>query len=203
MDEANGQASAQDEPVEEVGEVAKGPDPKTSGGRNVLPVIIAVFIVIIIGVAVFYQMKGTSSNNSNNQVTSASQAEVTPGATVNATTSASSQTQAAPVSELKIEDLKIGSGAAVKKGDKVIVDYVGTLTDGTKFDSSNDHNIDFTFTVGAGEVIAGWDQGLIGMKVGGSRKLTIPPALGYGDRAVGPIPANSTLIFTIDLLKIE
>ena len=105
---------------------------------------------------------------------------------------------------LQIEDIKIGEGNEVKKFDIVTVNNTGTLEDGTKFDSSlNPGRTPFRFTVGAGQVIKGWDEGLMGMKVGGKRKLTIPPELGYGSRDNGPIPANSTLIFDIDLLGIE
>lgn len=105
---------------------------------------------------------------------------------------------------LQIEDIKIGEGSEVKKFDIVTVNYTGTLEDGTKFDSSlNPGRTPFRFTVGAGQVIKGWDEGLMGMKVGGKRKLTIPPELGYGSRDNGPIPANSILIFDIDLLGIE
>ena len=105
---------------------------------------------------------------------------------------------------LQIEDIKIGEGNEVKKFDIVTVNYTGTLEDGTKFDSSlNPGRTPFRFTVGAGQVIKGWDEGLMGMKVGGKRKLTIPPELGYGSRDNGPIPARSTLIFDIDLLGIE
>lgn len=100
------------------------------------------------------------------------------------------------------EDLVVGTGATAAVGDTVTVQYVGTLTNGTKFDSSYDRNQPFVFRVGAGQVIAGWDQGVPGMKVGGKRRLTIPPSLGYGNQAVGPIPANSTLVFDIDLVSI-
>ena len=105
---------------------------------------------------------------------------------------------------LVIEDIKIGEGQEVEKFNIVTVNYTGLLENGTKFDSSlNPGRTPFRFTVGAGQVIKGWDEGLIGMKVGGKRKLTIPPELGYGSRDNGPIPANSTLIFEIDLLGIE
>ena len=105
---------------------------------------------------------------------------------------------------LVIEDIKIGDGQEVEKFNIVTVNYTGLLENGAKFDSSlNPGRTPFRFTVGAGQVIKGWDEGLMGMKVGGKRKLTIPPELGYGSRDNGPIPANSTLIFEIDLLGIE
>ena len=104
---------------------------------------------------------------------------------------------------LKIEDIVVGNGKEAKKGSKVTVNYVGTLTDGTKFDSSYDRNEPFSFTLGEGSVIPGWDEGLIGMKEGGKRKLTIPPDLAYGESGTGPIPSNSTLIFEIELIKVE
>ncbi len=96
-----------------------------------------------------------------------------------------------------VEDLTIGTGATVVTGDTVTVTYVGTLTSGTQFDAGT-----FTFRVGAGTVIKGWDQGLVGMRVGGKRRLTVPPNLGYGSQAQNGIPANSTLKFDIVLLAI-
>ena len=107
------------------------------------------------------------------------------------------------MSELKMETLKPGSGAAAKAGDRVMVHYVGTLTDGKKFDSSRDRGEGFRFTLGQGQVIQGWDQGVAGMLVGEVRKLTIPPNLGYGARGFPPvIPANATLVFEVELLKV-
>ena len=103
---------------------------------------------------------------------------------------------------LVVEDLVVGTGATAGVGDTVTVNYVGTLTNGTKFDSSYDRGQTFSFRIGAGQVIAGWDQGVPGMKIGGKRRLTIPPSLGYGNQAVGPIPANSTLLFDVDLVSI-
>ena len=113
------------------------------------------------------------------------------------------QLQASNADKLQVIDEKIGSGSAVKKGDTVEINYVGTLANGTKFDASADHGGPFTTQIGVGQVIKGWDEGIIGMKIGGKRKLVIPPSLGYGGQAVGSIPANSTLIFQVELVGIK
>jgi FKBP-type peptidyl-prolyl cis-trans isomerase len=108
------------------------------------------------------------------------------------------------MTEFKIETLEEGSGdQVVKSGDTITVHYTGTLVDGTKFDSSVDRGEPFTFTIGSGQVIQGWEQGFSGMKVGEKRRLTIPPEMGYGDRATGSIPANSVLIFEVELISIS
>ncbi|MCB1198448.1 MAG: FKBP-type peptidyl-prolyl cis-trans isomerase [Bdellovibrionota bacterium] len=107
------------------------------------------------------------------------------------------------MSELIIEDIETGTGTEVTGHQKVSVHYTGWLTNGTKFDSSIDRGTPFEFVVGQGSVIQGWDQGLVGMKVGGKRKLTIPSHLAYGERgAGGVIPPNATLIFEIELLDV-
>jgi len=108
-------------------------------------------------------------------------------------------------SGLQYWDIRVGTGALAKSGDKVKVHYTGWLTTGKKFDSSVDANSPFDFTIGAGDVIKGWDEGVAGMKVGGKRQLRIPPELGYGASGTpgGPIPANATLIFDIQLLAVK
>jgi peptidylprolyl isomerase len=107
-------------------------------------------------------------------------------------------------SGLKYIDTVEGTGATPQTGQTVVVHYTGTLEDGTKFDSSRDRNQPFKFPIGAGRVIRGWDEGLSTMKVGGQRRLIIPPELGYGSRgAGGVIPPNATLIFDVELLGIE
>jgi len=106
-------------------------------------------------------------------------------------------------SGLKFEELKEGSGSIAESGQTVSVHYTGWLENGSKFDSSKDRNEPFRFNLGAGTVIKGWDEGVAGMKIGGVRKLTIPPQLGYGARgAGGVIPPNATLIFEVELLDI-
>jgi len=104
-------------------------------------------------------------------------------------------------SGLTIEDLALGEGAVAAAGQSVTVHYTGWLANGDKFDSSKDRNDPFVFHLGAGQVIRGWDEGVQGMQVGGTRKLTIPPGLGYGARgAGGVIPPNATLVFEVELL---
>jgi FKBP-type peptidyl-prolyl cis-trans isomerase len=105
--------------------------------------------------------------------------------------------------KLKIEDVTVGTGQEAKTGDTVVVHYTGTLADGTKFDSSYDRDEPFTTPIGQGRVIQGWDEGIPGMKVGGKRRLTIPPSLGYGEYGQGQIPPNATLIFDIELVSIQ
>jgi hypothetical protein len=117
---------------------------------------------------------------------------------------AASASAAEPAGQLKIDDLVVGKGPEVKNGDTISVHYVGTLLDGTKFDASRDHgNQPFTLQI-PGRVIEGWNKGIPGMRVGGKRKLTIPPQMAYGPRGSPPrIPPNATLVFEIELMEIK
>lgn len=126
------------------------------------------------------------------------------GNTAGTTQQAAAGQPTEPVTELKVNDLKPGDGVVAENGKKVLVHYTGWLTDGKKFDSSLDRGTPLSFQLGAGQVIKGWEQGVAGMKVGGKRKLTIPPQLAYGEQGAGSvIPPNSTLVFEVELLKVE
>ena len=156
-------------------------------------IVIALLVLIVLILGSYYFLKKIPTKvNQNMNLPQEEKQDINQA-------SSSAQTQ----TDLKIEDLKVGQGKEVKKGDTAQVHYSGTLTNGQKFDSSYDRNQPFEFQVGAGQVIAGWDQGLLGMKIGGKRKLTIPPALGYGNQAAGSIPPGSTLIFEIELIAIK
>ena len=105
--------------------------------------------------------------------------------------------------DLVVDDVRKGKGNEVKKGDTVVVNYIGTTRDGVKFDSSYDRGETFSFTVGDGKVIQGWEKGLIGMQIGGQRILVIPADMAYGNRQVGPIPPNTPLVFAVELVDIK
>jgi len=107
------------------------------------------------------------------------------------------------IKRMVIDDVKLGVGDGVKKGDTVSVHYVGKLQNGQEFDSSRSRGETFDFKVGSGMVIAGWDEGVIGMQTGGERILVIPPEMAYGAEGIGPIPGNATLIFSIELVEIK
>ena len=107
------------------------------------------------------------------------------------------------LSKLVVDDVRVGSGDPVTEGDIVTVHYIGTTQDGVRFDSSYERGEPFVFTVGEKKVIEGWEKGLIGMKVGGQRILVIPSEMAYGNRQIGPIKPNATLVFSVELLKIE
>ncbi len=168
--------------------------------------VIAVSIAIIVAVSfIFFGPFIIRSLNYRLVPTTNSQTTGKSAQVVKSTGSSdSSKTQAENTDKLSVTDEVVGTGEVAKSGDVVSVQYVGTLEDGTVFDSTKAHgDKPFTFTLGVGQVIKGWDDGVVGMKVGGVRKLVIPASLGYGDRAVGPIPANSTLIFEVKLEKVS
>lgn len=169
--------------------------------KNVL-IISAIIIVGILGVSSL----SNQPSQKINQTVSPSPANVIINNSQTASPSASAVAAENFITMndgLKIEDLKVGTGSAVVAGNTVTVNYLGTLQDGTKFDSSYDRNAPFTTQIGVGQVIKGWDEGIVGMKTGGKRKLIIPPSLGYGDQATGSIPPNSTLTFEVELLGIK
>ena len=144
-----------------------------------------------------------------NQISEQSQAAAT--ATAPATTPTQIQTATSTNStstnnmgNLQIVDTVVGTGTVAQNGDTLSMLYTGKLDNGTVFDASSLHgNQPFSFVLGEGQVIAGWDQGILGMKVGGMRELTIPPSLGYGSQSIGSIPPNSTLHFTVQLLSVS
>lgn len=147
--------------------------------------ILFIVAVVIIGILVIlgYQTSSTPEGDAQNQAASV----------------ISSLSAGNP---LVIEDIVVGTGAEAVSGGAVTVHYVGTLVDGTVFDSSLSRGEPFTFNLGVGEVIPGWEQGVAGMKEGGKRRLYIAPELAYGAQAVGPIPANSALIFEVELVSV-
>jgi peptidylprolyl isomerase len=160
-------------------------------------------------ISVCYLMVGCPEEGVNSQASTTAQTTTTPVVTTTAVTiPAPTATGTGKVittpSGLKYEDLKVGTGATPKPGQTVSVQYTGTLENGTKFDSSRDRGVPFEFSIGQGQVIPGWDEGLSTMKVGGRRKLTIPPNLGYGAAgAGGVIPPNATLIFDVELVGVK
>ena len=167
------------------------------------PIIFGLALLAFILIAfIINSMKNSQKTTSVGGGTSGDTQVVTPASEPVSNPSSRSATTVV-TKTLKTEDLLVGSGKEIKDGDKAIVNYKGTLVDGTVFDSTDKYGASFGFTLGSGEVIEGWDQGVAGMKVGGKRKLTIPPELGYGATPMGTIPANSTLIFEIELVKIE
>jgi len=154
-----------------------------------------VFVVIaagLIGLGSWYEDK----------ISEQSQAAAVAAQSTTSETGTTNQTST--MGTLQITDTVVGTGTTAEDGDTVSVLYTGTLDNGTVFDASSLHgNQPFSFVLGAGQVIAGWDQGVVGMKVGGTRELVIPPSLGYGSQQVSTIPPNSTLHFTVQLLSVS
>ena len=144
----------------------------------------------------------TSTGSTTSTTTTASPAAPAPATTVGAPSTAKEVTMP---DGLKYQDMTVGDGALAESGSRVKVHYTGWLTDGTKFDSSVDRGTPFEFVIDGHQVIQGWDEGVKGMRVGGKRKLTIPPALGYGEQGTGGglIPPNATLVFDVELLGVQ
>ncbi|KKP41311.1 MAG: Peptidyl-prolyl cis-trans isomerase [Parcubacteria group bacterium GW2011_GWA1_33_6] len=157
--------------------------------QKIILIVIAVLLVVLVIWGIYFLISSSNQNvvpNNNNQNTNGT------------------DTNNFEIQGMKVQVLAQGQGPQVKKDDIVTVHYVGTLQDGTKFDSSIDRNAPFSFPVGQGRVIAGWDLAIIGMKVGEKRKLTIPPELGYGkDGFINVIPPDATLTFEVELLGIN
>jgi peptidylprolyl isomerase len=146
-------------------------------GRNRQVRIVAILVVLAIAAAAVTYLIANRNANSSSEVTTAS--------------------------GLKYIDIAEGTGASARTGQMLSVHYTGTLQNGTKFDSSRDRGTPYQFRIGTGAVIKGWDEGLLGMKVGGKRKLIIPPGLGYGANGTPNIPPNSTLLFDVELIEVK
>lgn len=157
--------------------------------KNLVAIGSLCVVVLIVGLVLIFTHK-PATNTANKQTTKQ-------------TTNQEKKTVTPETTQLQSTDIVVGTGDEAVAGKSVSVNYLGTLTDGTKFDSSYDRNQPFEFKLGGGQVIQGWDQGVAGMKVGGKRKLVIPSSLGYGASANGSIPANSTLVFEIELLAVK
>ena len=146
-------------------------------------IILIIALIIVIGLGIYLVPSFTNNNGQKNN--------------------SNNNNNTFDIQGMKVEILKEGSGPEAKAGDKVYVHYAGTLENGTKFDSSIDRNQPFDFTLGENKVIEGWELGVLGMKAGEKRKLTIPPDLAYGNNSIGLIPSSSTLIFEVELLEIK
>lgn len=166
-------------------------------------------VIVLIGLAVFFfvQKSRNVSNNSGIEALNQKPTESVNGNQLDASDKSESESGNWVELEngLKYKDVAVGTGQEAKNGDAVAAHYIGTLENGSKFDSSYDRGQPFAFLLGGGQVIKGWDLGIAGMKVGGKRKLVIPPELGYGSRDVGDgkIPPNSTLFFDVELIAVQ
>jgi len=182
--------------------------------KNVAPFLI-VAVIVLAGIAgIFFLSNQKTQNSSDINLTPSIYPTEIPQIPTSTPAIISQQVQAGSPAAimggitttadgLQIQDITVGTGAEAKSGNTITVNYLGTLTNGTKFDSSYDRNQPFTTQIGVGQVIKGWDEGMVGMKVGGKRKLTIPASLGYGSQDMGSIPPNSTLIFEVELLGVK
>ncbi|HLG14607.1 MAG TPA: FKBP-type peptidyl-prolyl cis-trans isomerase [Blastocatellia bacterium] len=160
--------------------------------------------VVVVATAVVILLRGNSGTSTVGGTSPASESGLASGRVQTNDPGAAAPATSQPARQLAIIDLVKGKGPAAKSGKTVKVHYTGTLENGKKFDSSLDRGEPYEFTLGRGSVIPGWDQGLLDMRVGGKRRLIIPPELGYGARGMGSsIPPNSTLIFEVELLEVK
>ncbi len=162
--------------------------------------LIYLLIIVLVGIMVWFFIKKYMNVSNNSELT-----DLVKNEEAVKSNSPDNNAWTKSANGLEVQDVVIGSGAEAKNGDTVSAHYVGTLSSGKKFDSSYDRGEPFSFVLGGGMVIKGWDLGLVGMKVGGKRKLVIPPDLGYGSRDVGGgvIPPNSTLYFEVELMDAQ
>ena len=167
-------------------------------------IFIYIVIVMLIGVAVWFFMNKAKSVSKDSNLSSITDETLTPVPSSSLEEPKKEMEWIKLENGLQYQDVVVGSGKEATSGDMVAAHYLGTLTDGTKFDSSYDRGQPFAFILGGGMVIKGWDVGIVGMKVGGKRKLIIPPSLGYGERgAGGVIPPNATLMFDVELMAAQ
>ena len=180
--------------------------------KNWISIAVGIVAIIIVAKLLFKspeqkgesQKKDSTSEAITTQPTATQEVLIPPTAAFSNKNTSTSTPMTEKVTELKIEDTTVGTGPAVKSGDTVVMNYKGTLLDGTKFDSSYDRGTPFETQIGVGRVIQGWDKGIPGMKVGGKRKLTIPSDMAYGAQgAGGVIPPNAALIFEVELISIK
>ena len=176
--------------------------PTQTGIATALALIVVIAFFIVPGL---WPFRSSAPGGADQQAATETATTVATQPTTNTQPNNTMSANAIPVKELSFKDEVVGSGAAAAPGDTITVNYVGSLIDGTVFDASANHgSTGFSFTLGAGQVIKGWDQGIVGMKEGGKRALIIPADLAYGDRPVGNlIPANSPLVFEVELLKVQ
>lgn len=167
--------------------------------------LIYVVVILLVGISGWFFMSKMNDASTKSDLSSIVSPTATPTASSSPEASAEPNKSVKLENGLEIQDIVIGTGDEAQPGDMVAAHYSGTLANGTKFDNSYDRGQPFVFVLGGGMVIQGWDLGLVGMKVGGKRKLIIPPQLGYGDRGAGggAIPPNSTLYFDIELMGVQ
>ena len=178
---------------------------ETSKNKWIAVVVAVVIAAFFFGGILLYSFNRNVENSLTNTATSTLDfATYTSPTNISTSTNQNIMTTTTTPEGLIIEESRVGTGAEAQLGKTIAVNYIGTLENGTKFDSSYDRGQPIVFTLGTGQVIRGWDQGIAGMKVGGKRTLIIPPALAYGNQAVGGvIPANSTLIFEVELVGVQ